>query len=122
MVSTYKDVTDIESVGAEHVLAIAPATLVVFMIPPAFDEWMKRLTNRGQLDQEELQRRLASAEVELEDAIESDSFTILVNDDSKQTARDIQNLAFAGTANQDTKKANDTAWKLLNELKQAVHS
>jgi len=110
-------ITDTDFTGAANILEIAPATLTVFLIPPNFEEWMSRLTKRGKLDQAEIQRRLTSAEKELEGAIESDSFFILVNDKSVETARDIQNLAFGSETSQDIKANNKAGWALLNQLK-----
>jgi len=110
-------VTDTNYKGAAKVMNVSPATLAVFLIPPNFDEWIRRLINRGRLKQAEVRRRLASAEQELEGVLESDSFFILVNDDSTQTTRDIQNLAFGSVTSQDVKSNKKVAWEILNQLK-----
>ena len=56
-------------------------------------------------------------EKELEGAIESDSFFILINDDSKQTAQDVHNLAIGIETTQGVKANNKVGWALLNQLK-----
>jgi len=115
-------ITDVESKGANSVLNVAPGTLAVFLIPPSYEEWMDRLTKRGKLDQEEIQRRLVSAEKELEEAIESDSYVILVNNNYVDTARDVLNLVFGSDTSQNIGENKKVAWHLINELKRVLSS
>lgn len=115
--------TDIESEGTANVLRLVPEAKAVFIIPPTFDEWIKRITARGGMDQEEIRRRLETAEHEIEDALKRDDFKIFVNDNFKETADEIHNFAKIGTYPTMKEQAvKNIAWQLLNDLKSELNS
>jgi guanylate kinase len=59
-------ITDAEIKGAETLFKVKPDTIAIFVLPPTFEEWMKRLKNRGEMSQAEFKRRLASAIAEFD--------------------------------------------------------
>ena len=72
-------VLDIELQGALQVKAQDPSALLVFLVPPSFEELERRLRARGTEEPAALQRRLARAREELAHA---DRFDVqVVNDD-----------------------------------------
>lgn len=70
---------EIDLQGARQVRDTMPDAHFVFLAPPSFDELVRRLVGRGTEDEEERERRLATARVEL--AAESEFDHVIVNDD-----------------------------------------
>ena len=75
---------EIDLQGARQVRAAMPEALFVFLAPPSWEELVRRLVGRGTEDEQERERRLATARVEL--AAESEFDVTVVNDDLEQAA------------------------------------
>lgn len=71
--------------GAEQVKASGVAMVSVFIMPPSFEELLRRLLNRGTEDDGALNLRLENAKLEMAHANEYDF--IVVNDDVDSCAR-----------------------------------
>jgi len=85
-------ITDIEIIGAENTHRLKPDTVIIFMLPPNFEEWIRRLHTRGSLPAEEVHRRLESAHRELEAALTKDYYLFVVNDVIDDTVRQIEQI------------------------------
>jgi guanylate kinase len=70
---------EIDLQGARQVRESMPDAQFVFLAPPSFDELVRRLVGRGTEDEEERERRLRTARVEL--AAEPEFDHVIVNDD-----------------------------------------
>jgi guanylate kinase len=67
-----------------------PEALLVFLLPPTWDELVRRLIGRGTESPEEQARRLETAKVEL---AAQDEFDVkIVNHDVGQAAREVVEL------------------------------
>jgi len=114
---------DFENKGARSLLELGINAQAYFLIPPSFDVWMQRLTSRGILDQEEIRRRLISAEKQLQEALEEPRFTIIVNDQLEATVDRLDQMIKGETSPPDDRtQTYDSAWRLLNDLKQHISS
>ncbi|HWH98293.1 MAG TPA: guanylate kinase, partial [Pseudolysinimonas sp.] len=81
---------EIDLQGARAVKAAMPEALLVFLLPPSWDELVRRLVGRGTESAEEQQRRLDTAKVEL---AAQDEFDVkVVNHDVGQAAREVVEL------------------------------
>ncbi len=81
---------EIDLQGARAVKAAMPEALLVFLLPPSWDELVRRLVGRGTESAEEQQRRLDTAKVEL---AAQDEFDVkVVNRDVSQAAREVVEL------------------------------
>ena len=67
-----------------------PEALFVFLAPPSWDELVRRLVGRGTEDEEERERRLETARVEMAAADEFD--VTIVNDDVRRAAEELVSL------------------------------
>lgn len=76
---------EIETKGAAQVHTICPYALMIFVMPPSFEELSQRLEGRGTENEEQRAGRLAAAAEEIKFADKYDF--IVVNDDIK-SARD----------------------------------
>jgi guanylate kinase len=72
------------------VKAAMPEALLVFLLPPTWEELVRRLVGRGTESAEEQQRRLDTAKVEL---AAQDEFDVkVVNEEVGQAAREVVEL------------------------------
>jgi guanylate kinase len=84
---------EIDLQGARQVRASMPDARLVFLTPPSWDELVSRLIGRGTEDEEERNRRLETAKVELASAKEFDE--IIVNDEVALAAARLVELIHA---------------------------
>ena len=85
---------EIDLQGARQVRASMPEARLVFLAPPSWDELVKRLVGRGTEGEEERERRLETAKVELAAAEEFDA--IIVNDEVPKAAARLVELMRGG--------------------------
>jgi guanylate kinase len=74
--------------GAERVRSICPDAISIFIRPPTFEELESRLRNRGDLSEERIQRRLATAAEELARAGEFDH--VIINDQLDRAVEELE--------------------------------
>jgi guanylate kinase len=98
---------ELDLAGARAVHQRRPDALLVFLEPPSWEELVSRLTGRGTEPQEVVDRRLATARVELAARREFD--VALVNHDVRETARRLVDLAHPSDAPACDSAENDAA-------------
>lgn len=81
---------ELDLAGARQVRERMPDARFVFLAPPSWEELVRRLVGRGTEDEEERERRLATARVELAAAEEFDH--VIVNDEVRVAADNLVNL------------------------------
>jgi guanylate kinase len=74
-------VNEIEIVGMQNIINAKPDVFALFVVPPTFDVWMKRMDGRGVLPMPEKIRRLQSAVQEFEAALTKDYYIYIVNEE-----------------------------------------
>ena len=72
-------VLEIDPQGAFQVKCLAPDSVLVFIMPPSWDELQRRLVNRGSETKAQVERRLETAKRELELVGKYDH--VVINDD-----------------------------------------
>ncbi|MGH2992532.1 MAG: guanylate kinase [Solirubrobacterales bacterium] len=83
-------VLEIEVQGARQVRAAMPESVQVFIAPPDPADLRRRLEGRGTDDREAIDRRLRTAEMELEAEGEFDH--VVVNDERERAASDLERI------------------------------
>ena len=81
---------DIEPVGAFNVKAQRPDAVLIFIAPPSFEELERRLRNRGDTPEDQIQVRLERAKWEMEQSAKYDH--IVINDRVEACADKILNI------------------------------
>ena len=100
--------------GIQEVIKHIPSLNPVFILPPSFDEWMKRLGGRGHMSHVEKLRRLKSAESEIELALRNQDFRLVVNRQIPDAATEI----VSGQTDMRTQQANrEIAQQLLDQIR-----
>lgn len=91
-------ITDIEVAGVTNVIKEKPDAICLFVVPPTFDEWQRRLNERGSMSDKEKHRRLESAVRELEAALAQDYYYFVINDDLQAAVAQIDAIVDSPTA------------------------
>jgi len=112
---------DVDILGIEHYQALKPDGHYIFVVPPTFEEWLHRMTNRGRLDQDEIHRRLSSAEVEFQHALDHDYYAFVINDELNRAVNEVDAIA-RGEVAPEQAAIRESVWQLLNELKRKLYS
>jgi guanylate kinase len=81
---------EIDLQGARQVRANMPEALLVFLAPPSWEELVRRLVGRGTETEEERERRLSTAKVEL--AAEAEFDVTIVNHEVHEAAAELVKL------------------------------
>jgi guanylate kinase len=81
---------EIDLQGARSVREVMPEAVLVFLLPPTWEELVRRLIGRGTEDTSEQQRRLQTAKVEL--AAQDEFDHRVVNSEVSATAREVVDL------------------------------
>jgi len=78
-------ILDIDVQGAERLMRSFPEAYSVFILPPSYDDLVRRLNGRGLDDRDQIARRLA---VSLEEIRRYDSYQyVIINDDVERAGR-----------------------------------
>ncbi len=85
---------DIEVQGAAEVREKCPQAVLIFIVPPSFEELARRLRGRNTDDEEVIQNRLRQAREECRRAAEYDY--LVVNDSVPQAVADIEAILRSG--------------------------
>ncbi|HSW79106.1 MAG TPA: hypothetical protein VLF88_03770 [Candidatus Babeliales bacterium] len=80
-------IKDIELEGMHNVMRVKPDTVAIMVVPPSFEEWQKRLSNRGQMTIQEQKNRFQTAQRILQDAHKQDYYHFIVNENVEQSAQ-----------------------------------
>jgi len=81
---------EIDLQGARSVRKVMPEAVLVFLLPPTWDELVRRLIDRGTEDSAEQQRRLETAKMEL--AAQDEFDHRVVNSEVSTAAREVVDL------------------------------
>lgn len=108
-------ISEVDVQGALEFTRAVPELRPVFILPPNYEIWMERLGTRGQMTEGERQRRLDSAKMELQTAIDNRSFVLVVNHEVELTAKEIIEGIDVSSGTQDQRR--DLARDLMAYIK-----
>lgn len=116
-------ITDAEIAGADSAIKRKVDTLVIFLLPPNFDEWQRRITSRGEMSSTEYKNRMISAAKELSTALERDYYKFVINDSVESATEQVNTLAkMDEQADADSTQARELAEQLYTQTKQLIDS
>lgn len=114
-------ITDAEIVGAEHATRLKPDTISIFMLPPSYEEWQRRIALRGTMEVDEYKRRMESACREFEAALSHSYYRFVVNDTIAQAVRDVDKVAQSDAVDPTMQeKGYELTRQLLQQTKEAL--
>lgn len=116
-------ITDAEIAGVEHAIQLKPDTIAIFVLPPNFDEWQRRIKHRGDMNSEEYKRRMESAAIEFADALKHDYYKFVINESVEQAAEQVNAIAKLDIVDADTQaRGRDLAERLYLETQALLRS
>lgn len=86
-------IDEIEVAGGANICKQKPDALFIFLLPPTFDIWMQRLRGRGEMPEDEVRRRLQSAQDEIAHALAADFYQFVINNEIHEAAVAVDELA-----------------------------
>lgn len=113
-------ITDMTIEGAFHYLQLAPSVKAVFLLPPSYEIWMKRLTKRGVTDPQDLRHRMQEAADEIEHAMQADNMYIVINDDLEDAIQVVDDIAHNKPVEPHYHKAMAIAEQLVARLREEL--
>jgi guanylate kinase len=117
-------ITEVEVNGSDDFIALVPSVKTIFIVPPSFEEWRRRLMNRygDDTDQysEDIRGRMEIAEYELENVLASDHFYLIINDTLEHGGEKIRAIATDPTIPLHTLDTLATAKEMLAKLRESL--
>lgn len=89
-------ITDVDVGGMNSILDVKPDTVAIIVLPPSFEEWQRRMTTRGALEQGEYKRRMQTACTIFSEALSHSLFRFVINDSVKTATYRIHQLTKEG--------------------------
>jgi guanylate kinase len=110
-------VGEVDMGGANAIMRAKQDTVAVFIVPPGYEEWMRRLARREEMPRDELRRRLQTAARVLSAALSDKSFVFVVNDSLSGAAEMIDRIVTDHTID---KRYQQTARAVAKALYRAI--
>lgn len=112
-------ISDIEVQGVSEYMKKSSLITPVFILPPDFETWQKRLKVRyagKEPDQTDLKKRMETAKKELEEALSKDYFEFVINDDLSRAVAAVDEIAHGKQSVEKNNQARGLAQNLLSRL------
>jgi guanylate kinase len=93
---------DIDIQGALKVKQLVPEALMIFVMPPSFQELKERLVGRGLDDEVVIERRLQIAKNEIKYYVNYDF--VIINNEIKQCLQELKSIVLAARCRADLRK------------------
>lgn len=92
---------DYEFGGAHAIAEAKPDATILAVVPPSYDEWIRRLSNREEMHEDELHNRLVTAKTVLENMLAKPYFKFVVNENVEHCSEVIRRLVEHPDARED---------------------
>lgn len=112
-------ITDIDIQGCDFLQDYLGNADKIFVLPPDFDEWMRRMDGRGAMDAHEKKRRLESALREISAALERPYYKYVINWDLRSTTEKLHEQIVMGIFDETLQ---NTAISHAKELKTNIEN
>lgn len=111
-------ISDIEVQGVSEYMKASPKVIPIFVLPPDFDTWQRRLKDRYKagMNLEDIKKRLETAKTELQEALSKDYFQYVVNQDLQETVKIVDEIAHGHFSDEKNQQSSEVAKSLLAKL------
>ena len=114
-------ISDFEYKGIKNVRLAKPDATIIGLVPPSYDEWLRRLSNRETIHPKEFRNRLQTAEKVLENMLNEPHFKLVVNEDSDACAKEVRKIAELGIYSSEVEAhARSVVHELLRRVKEVL--
>lgn len=108
-------VMEVDVQGALELTEAVPNLRPLFVLPPSYEVWMQRLSERGGLSENDRARRFLSASMEIQTALDHPAFILVVNKEVEITAEKI--VKGVDTSHKAQQANRELAESLLETIK-----
>lgn len=111
-------ISEIEVQGVAEYKAISSSVTPIFLLPPDFDTWQQRLSKRyeNKANPDDIKRRMNTAKVELQEALEKPYFEYVINNDLATTVKIVDSIARGEHSDKKNEQARLIAEDMLTKL------
>lgn len=110
-------VNEVDFDGTNNIYKVKPDTKFFFIVPPSYEVWMERLKGRETMREQELHNRLTTAITVLETGLTGSHFTFVINDDSLESSKRIDQQVKGSRDIGHHEEAMTIAKKLLADIR-----
>lgn len=93
-------ITDVDLGGALNIMQLKQDVTPIFIVPPTFDEWLRRLTERSTTTEQEVRRRVETAVTIFQTVLDNQKFICVLNDNLAHAVADVDHIAMTKQINQ----------------------
>ncbi len=112
-------VNEVDIEGAYNVLSHKPDATMIFIVPPNYDEWLRRLRVREIMSQEEFNNRMRTAERILKTVINNNAFKFVINNSVTEAAARVDELIHKGIHSElHDQEAKEITFQLLKQIRE----
>lgn len=108
-------ITDIDLEGVHNVMKVKKDAIPILLLPPSFDEWQKRIMQRGHMSIDERRRRLQTAMEIFEDGLNQPFYRFVISDSIEHAASTIDAVA-SGKPNPQQGRGAEVLHQLRSRL------
>ncbi len=94
----------------------------IFIIPPSFSEWQRRMQTRGILSPEEMSNRMASARHEIQESLKLSDTYFVVNDNLEAAGEEIYQYIIDVNSDMQSTKNDSKAREVAKEVLKALEN
>jgi guanylate kinase len=109
-------INEVDLGGTDAIATAKPDTIFMFVVPPSFDEWMKRLHAREVMGEDELHNRIRTAIRILQIVLSSERFVFVVNDKLAQVVSTVDDYGSGEHHDLHNEEARQITQKLLDDI------
>ncbi len=118
--------TDVTIMGVDNYMALDLNVKAVFLLPPSYEIWKKRLLARhkatGEFSAKDFRNRLKSALKEIKHALSTDYFYIVINDDLEHTTKVVHKIATGVKVEPHYHKAVEIAEEIASAINKELET
>lgn len=112
---------DFEFGGANNVAAAKPDAYIIGLLPPSYDEWIRRFRDREAIHEQEFINRVTTAEKVLANMLDKPYFKFVINDDIEQCVQDVRAIVERGVYTAEAHNVGrQIAQQILSNVKQVL--
>ncbi len=115
-------VTDMEVQGVDNLISAGASITPIFILPPDYDEWLRRLKKRGRMNEREVRNRMESAYHELSTALSKPYYHYLVNETLSISVHVVDKIASGHESARHASEAKEVARKMLVRLENELQN
>lgn len=107
-------ITDVDIGGFKNIVSTKLDTIAILILPPSFNEWVRRINERSELPEREIRNRMETGRRIFAEAINNKQAIVIINDQLELTVNEVERLAHGGQP-QNSSGARKLAARLLEQ-------